>query len=270
MALLDGGKVAATRFKHELPNYGVFDEPRVFQPGPLPEPIIFHGTMIGVPICEDIWHPQRVPAPGRFRRGTAAVSQWQPVRDRQGCAAHRWRGQAPRGRYRIAAGLSQSRRRAGRTGVRRGQLRRQRRRQPSGADEGLGRGTGPDPVDQDRAGLALRPRRDRATGRPARGCLLCHGPGAARLCQPQRLSRRGPGLVRRDRFGRMRRDRGRCPGCGQGVVRDAAQPLHQSRKPGGCPGLRARAGVPLRHHSDRPGGRRLCRHAGASVCRPCP
>ena len=57
VALLDQGKVAATRFKHELPNYGTFDEMRLFQPGPLPEPVIFRGTMIGVPICEDIWHP---------------------------------------------------------------------------------------------------------------------------------------------------------------------------------------------------------------------
>jgi NAD+ synthase len=57
VALLDGGKVAATRFKHELPNYGTFDEMRLFQPGPLPEPIILKGTMIGVPICEDIWQP---------------------------------------------------------------------------------------------------------------------------------------------------------------------------------------------------------------------
>jgi NAD+ synthase len=57
VALLDQGKVQATRFKHELPNYGTFDEVRLFQPGPLPEPIIFRGTMIGVPICEDIWHP---------------------------------------------------------------------------------------------------------------------------------------------------------------------------------------------------------------------
>ncbi|RYG25758.1 MAG: NAD+ synthase, partial [Burkholderiales bacterium] len=39
------------------PNYGVFDEPRVFQPGPLPEPIVFKGVMIGLPICEDIWQP---------------------------------------------------------------------------------------------------------------------------------------------------------------------------------------------------------------------
>ncbi|HEY0959308.1 MAG TPA: NAD+ synthase [Novosphingobium sp.] len=57
VALLDQGKIAATRFKRELPNYGTFDEVRLFQPGPLPEPIILRGTMIGVPICEDIWQP---------------------------------------------------------------------------------------------------------------------------------------------------------------------------------------------------------------------
>ena len=55
VALLDQGKVAAVRFKHELPNYGTFDEVRLFQPGPLPEPIVLKGTMIGLPICEDIW-----------------------------------------------------------------------------------------------------------------------------------------------------------------------------------------------------------------------
>ena len=57
VALLDQGKIAAVRFKHELPNYGTFDEVRLFQPGPLPEPIVFRGTMIGLPICEDIWQP---------------------------------------------------------------------------------------------------------------------------------------------------------------------------------------------------------------------
>jgi NAD+ synthase len=53
--LLDGGKVAATRFKHDLPNYGVFDEKRVFAAGPMPGPIPFRGVRLGVPICEDIW-----------------------------------------------------------------------------------------------------------------------------------------------------------------------------------------------------------------------
>ncbi|MCT2399286.1 NAD+ synthase [Novosphingobium mangrovi (ex Huang et al. 2023)] len=58
VALLDQGRVAAVRLKHELPNYGTFDEMRLFQPGPLPEPVIVRGTMIGVPICEDIWQPE--------------------------------------------------------------------------------------------------------------------------------------------------------------------------------------------------------------------
>ena len=57
VALLDQGKVAAVRLKHELPNYGTFDEVRLFQPGPLPEPVLFKGVRIGLPICEDIWHP---------------------------------------------------------------------------------------------------------------------------------------------------------------------------------------------------------------------
>ena len=55
--LLDGGKVVTSRFKHNLPNYGVFDEKRVFEAGPMPGPMEFRGVRIGVPICEDIWEP---------------------------------------------------------------------------------------------------------------------------------------------------------------------------------------------------------------------
>lgn len=55
MLLLDGGAIHSVRFKVELPNYGVFDEKRVFRSGPLPEPIVFRGICIGVPICEDLW-----------------------------------------------------------------------------------------------------------------------------------------------------------------------------------------------------------------------
>jgi NAD+ synthase len=54
-ALLANGKIEALRYKFDLPNYGVFDEKRVFQPGPAPGPISFKGVRIGVPICEDIW-----------------------------------------------------------------------------------------------------------------------------------------------------------------------------------------------------------------------
>ncbi len=55
VALLDGGKVAAVRYKADLPNFGVFDEKRVFEPGPMPGPVNFRGMRIGFPICEDIW-----------------------------------------------------------------------------------------------------------------------------------------------------------------------------------------------------------------------
>ena len=55
IALLDGGQIAAVRYKHELPNYGTFDEKRIFASGPMPEPVLFKGVRIGVPICEDGW-----------------------------------------------------------------------------------------------------------------------------------------------------------------------------------------------------------------------
>jgi NAD+ synthase len=55
--LLDGGKVAARRAKHELPNYGVFDEKRVFDAGPAPGPVPFRGFRLGVLVCEDWWFP---------------------------------------------------------------------------------------------------------------------------------------------------------------------------------------------------------------------
>jgi NAD+ synthase len=59
-ALLDGGTVKNIRFKVDLPNYGVFDEKRVFAAGPMPGPIEFRGVRIGIPICEDVWTPDVV------------------------------------------------------------------------------------------------------------------------------------------------------------------------------------------------------------------
>ena len=52
--VIDKG-TTARRFKSDLPNYGVFDEKRVFTPGPMPAPVDFRGIKIGVPVCEDIW-----------------------------------------------------------------------------------------------------------------------------------------------------------------------------------------------------------------------
>src|SRR5262244_3263890 len=55
LALLEQGAVTAVRLKVNLPNYGVFDERRVFASGPPPGPANFRGVRIGIPICEDIW-----------------------------------------------------------------------------------------------------------------------------------------------------------------------------------------------------------------------
>ncbi len=55
--LLDGGEIVARRAKHELPNYGVFDDKRVFDAGPAPGPVVFRGHRLGLMICEDWWFP---------------------------------------------------------------------------------------------------------------------------------------------------------------------------------------------------------------------
>ncbi len=54
-ALLDQGRISALRFKANLPNYGVFDEKRLFARGPAAGPVTVKGIRVGVPICEDIW-----------------------------------------------------------------------------------------------------------------------------------------------------------------------------------------------------------------------
>jgi NAD+ synthase len=55
--LLDKGKIVTIRYKNLLPTYGVFDEDRVFERGPMPGPISFKGVRLGVMICEDMWKP---------------------------------------------------------------------------------------------------------------------------------------------------------------------------------------------------------------------
>jgi len=60
VALIEDGRITGVRYKVDLPNYGVFDEKRVFDAGPLPGPLNFKGVRIGVPICEDIWKEEVV------------------------------------------------------------------------------------------------------------------------------------------------------------------------------------------------------------------
>ena len=88
VALLDEGKIHALRYKVELPNYGVFDELRVFENGPLPGPVGFRGLRLGLPVCEDIWFEQVseclmetgaemlvVPNGSPYRQGKADIRQ---------------------------------------------------------------------------------------------------------------------------------------------------------------------------------------------------
>jgi NAD+ synthase len=56
--LLADGEVAALRYKCDLPNYGVFDEKRVFVPGPPQGPVSFRGVRLGVMVCEDMWNAE--------------------------------------------------------------------------------------------------------------------------------------------------------------------------------------------------------------------
>ncbi|MAB33943.1 nitrilase-related carbon-nitrogen hydrolase, partial [Thalassospira sp.] len=58
--LIDQGKIETVRAKNDLPNYGVFDEKRVFSAGPMPDVVSFRGVTLGVPICEDVWTPKVV------------------------------------------------------------------------------------------------------------------------------------------------------------------------------------------------------------------
>jgi NAD+ synthase (glutamine-hydrolysing) len=55
VAVLYEGRIVATQFKHHLPNYGVFDERRLFKPGQTLDIVRLHGVEVGMVICEDIW-----------------------------------------------------------------------------------------------------------------------------------------------------------------------------------------------------------------------
>jgi len=55
--ICEGGRVTARVLKHHRPNYGVFDEVRIYASGPVTGPVRIGPLRIGVPICEDAWYP---------------------------------------------------------------------------------------------------------------------------------------------------------------------------------------------------------------------
>ena len=54
-SVVDDGSILATYRKYHLPNYGVFDEKRYFNPGDSPTVIEIDGITVGITICEDVW-----------------------------------------------------------------------------------------------------------------------------------------------------------------------------------------------------------------------
>jgi NAD+ synthetase len=72
VALLQNGRVPATRAKTLLPTYDVFDEDRYFEPATANAPVEFNGTKIGLTICEDVWNDEDFWDDRRYRRNPAA------------------------------------------------------------------------------------------------------------------------------------------------------------------------------------------------------
>lgn len=76
--LCEGGEVTARILKHELPNDEVFDEVRLYTPGPLSGPVRLGPLRLGVPVCEDAWHPDVAEAQCESGAGALFVPNGSP------------------------------------------------------------------------------------------------------------------------------------------------------------------------------------------------
>ena len=266
-ALLAGGAIEALRFKVDLPNYGVFDEKRVFAPGPMPGPILIKGVRIGIPICEDIWGPEVVECLSETGGEILLVPNGSPY----------WRGKTEH-RLNIAVA------RVVESGL------------PLIYLNMVG---GQDELVFDGASFVLNA--DRSVGaqlptfretvaltewqREAGGWRCVDGPvtpagrerqdrlrrlraGPARLRREERLQGRGARPVRRHRFRAVRRDGGRCARRRPRALRDAAVSLHLAGFARRCRHDRQGARRALRHPADRAGGARSEKARRAGVRRP--
>ena len=70
-ALLRDGRVAQIAHKHALPNYGVFDDKRYFEPGHATAVTTLNDVRVGLLICEDAWQPE--PAAAAARAGAELI-----------------------------------------------------------------------------------------------------------------------------------------------------------------------------------------------------
>jgi NAD+ synthase len=214
--LAEGGGVVGRTLKRELPNYGVFDEKRVFVSGPMPTPLLFKGVKIGVPICEDIWLE---PVLAHLTKAGAELmlvpnaSPYEIDKDAQ--------------RQRLV------RDRVVETGLSLAYLNR-----VGGQDELVFDGSSFIVNDDGETALQMPDweealavtdwvRQALQAVRLPRRHLPGNGRRPAGLCRGQRISGRHPGFVGRDRQRLVSGGRGRRARCGQGPLRDDAVQIHQ-------------------------------------------
>lgn len=72
VAVLQNGKIVATRDKTLLPTYDVFDEDRYFEPAKENAPIEIGGVKVGLTVCEDIWNDEDLWPQRRYRTNPVA------------------------------------------------------------------------------------------------------------------------------------------------------------------------------------------------------
>ncbi len=231
-ALLDGGRIAALRFKANLPNYGVFDEKRLFARGPAAGPVTIRGIRVGVPICEDIWLEESED----YENVVECLAE-------TGAEILVVPNGSPYARDKNDLRLSIAVARVTESGLPLMYL-----NQVGGQDE----------LVFDGASFALNADLSVAAQLPAfeenittlrwsktEAGWRCRGPVAsvarrrqgrlcglrarlARLCRQERISRRAARRLRRHRFRAVRGDRGRCAGRGAGARRHAAVSVHRA------------------------------------------
>ena len=259
------GRIAAIRFKVNLPNYGVFDEKRVFAAGTVAGPGKLSRRAARAADLRGYLDRlgrlrERGRVPGRNRRRDSAGAERLALLARQDrCPAQR-RGRA-RHRSRPAAHLHQPVRRPGRTGLRRRIVCAQCRPLDRISASGVRRDGRDHALVARRRHVALHAGTDRGAGRGRQGRLRRLHDRPARLCRKERLQGRRARPVRRHRFGAVRGAGHRCARRRPRALRDAAVPLHGAGIARRRRRDRARARRALRRRADRE--RRARPRAGA-------
>ena len=263
-----GGEIAALRFKYDLPNYGVFDEKRVFSAGPCPGPIPFRGVRLGVLVCEDMWSVDATETLSESGAELLVVINGSPFESDK--RDERISLPSPASR-RAACRCSMSTRSAARTNwcstapPSRSTPRASSRLQAPCWHEALVMSHWQRQAD----GLwTVEPGTLDAAVRGDRRGLSRARPRPARLCPQEPLSWRRARALGRHRFGADRRARGRCAGRRSGPLRDDAVALHLARQSRGCGrGRPELLGAELRSIDIGPAMRAFADDAGAVLRR---